>query len=88
MSCTNPIMVKAIDGLGYMMVPCGKCVGCIKDKAREWSVRVANEGRMYENNCVVTLTYDDEHLPQDGSLHKSDYQKFLKLVRKRLYPEI
>ena len=85
MTCTNPIMVKG-DG-GYMMVPCGKCIGCKLDKAREWSVRIANEARMYSDSIFVTLTYDDKHLPEDGSIHKSEVQKFLKLVRKRIYPD-
>lgn len=87
MSCTNPIMIKANDGSGYMMVPCGKCIGCKLDKSRQWSVRLANEARMWLNSVFVTLTYDDEHMPEDFSIHKSEVQKFLKLVRKRVYPD-
>ena len=87
MTCTNPIMVKANDGSGYMMVACGKCDGCLADKAREWCVRVVNEGQMYSDNVVINLSYDDEHLPKGGTLLKSDYQKFLKLLRKRVYPD-
>lgn len=87
MSCTNPIMVKANDGSGYMMVPCGKCIGCRLDHAREWSVRLANERRMHDDSVFVTLTYDDEHMPSDMSIHKSEVQNFLKLVRKRVQPD-
>lgn len=87
MSCTNPIMIKACDGSGYMMVPCGKCDGCKMDKARERMVRICNESRLYDDSVVVNLSYDDDHLPENGSLVKSDYQKFLKLVRKRVYPD-
>lgn len=87
MSCTNPIMIKANDGSGYMMVPCGKCIGCRLDKARDYSVRLANEKRLYDDSVFITLTYDDEHMPEDMSIHKSEVQKFLKLVRKRIYPE-
>lgn len=87
MSCRSPIMVKANDGSGYMMVPCGKCRGCRLDHARDFMVRLYNEARMTENSCVVNLSYDDEHIPENGTLLKSDYQKFLKLLRKRVYPD-
>lgn len=36
---------------------------------------------MHEHNCFVTLTYDDEHLPEYGHLVPSHLQKFLKRVR-------
>lgn len=32
----------------------------------------------------VTLTYDEEHLPPDGSLRKRDLQLYLKRLRRRL----
>lgn len=38
---------------------------------------------MYESNHFVTLTYADEHLPKDGSLRKSDFQKFMKRLRRK-----
>lgn len=36
---------------------------------------------MYIDNCFITLTYDDEHLPHDHSLVKSDFQDFMKRFR-------
>lgn len=41
---------------------------------------------MHEHNSFVTLTYDDDHLPLDGSLNYPDVQLFLKRTRKRLKP--
>ena len=37
---------------------------------------------MYDENCFITLTYSDENLPWDGSLRKTDFQKFMKRLRK------
>lgn len=41
---------------------------------------------MHERNSFVTLTYDQEHVPADGSLRLEDWQKFAKRVRKELGP--
>lgn len=38
---------------------------------------------MYQANCFITLTYNDENLPEDGSLVIEDFQKFMKRLRKR-----
>ena len=36
---------------------------------------------MHEENSVITLTYDDQHLPPRGTLVKSHYQLFMKRLR-------
>lgn len=41
-----------------------------------------HEAALYEKNCFLTLTYDDRHLPPNGSLVKSDFQNFMKRLRK------
>ena len=38
---------------------------------------------MHELNCFITLTYSDEHLPADGGLVVSDWQRFAKRLRKK-----
>lgn len=63
-------------------VPCGQCVGCRIDRRDDWAVRLVHEGRLHELKCFVTLTYDDAHLPESGSLQKRDMQLFLKRLRK------
>ena len=67
-------------------VPCGKCINCHVDKAREWATRATHEAQLHDNNCFVTLTYSDEHLPENATLKKEDLQKFIKLVRYHFRP--
>lgn len=66
-----------------IQVPCGKCLGCRLDKSQEWATRAVHEASLWENNCFITLTYDNEHLPSDRSLNKKDFQDFMKRFRKR-----
>lgn len=62
-------------------VPCGTCIGCRLERAREWSVRCMHEASLYEENSFVTLTYDDAHLPEGGSLRPDDFVRFMKRLR-------
>lgn len=67
-----------------LTVPCGQCLGCRIDRSREWALRCVHESRFHKQNSFITLTYDDEHLPIDGSLDKTHLQKFFKRLRKKL----
>lgn len=67
---------------GLIMIPCGKCIGCRLDKAASWGLRGLLESKQWKNNCFITLTYNDQHLPKDRNLHKEDVQDFLKRLRK------
>ena len=64
-------------------LPCGQCVGCRLERSRQWAIRCMHEASLYKDNCYITLTYDEEHLPEDYSLHYDDFQRFMKRVRKR-----
>ena len=64
-------------------LPCGQCIGCRLERSRQWAVRCMHEASMYRNNCFVTLTYSNEYLPENMSLVKADFQKFMKRLRKR-----
>lgn len=64
-------------------LPCGKCVGCLMARAKAWAVRCMHEASLYEDNCFVTLTYDDKHLPFNRSLDKAEFSDFMKRLRKR-----
>nr|WAE43606.1 MAG: replication initiator protein [Microviridae sp.] len=90
MQCINPIRIqKNLDTIKYpdgLLVPCGKCIACRKKKSYEWSVRCLHELSAYDNAVFITLTYDDEHLPDYGSLRKSHLQKFFKRLRRRIEP--
>ena len=78
-------------------VACGQCLGCRLDRSRMWAMRIVHESSLYEctnGNCFVTLTYRDEYeandeqldggfyIPDDWSLHKDHFQKFMKRLRK------
>lgn len=67
-----------------LQLPCGRCIGCKLERARQWAVRITHEAKMHEESCFVTLTYDDEHLPKDGSLSVETCQLFLKRLRERI----
>lgn len=66
-----------------LSLPCGQCVGCRLERSRQWATRCVHEASLYEDNCFVTLTYDDEHLPKDGGLVLEDFQLFMKRLRKK-----
>lgn len=65
----------------HLTIPCGKCEGCKKDKSREWAIRCELESRMHKNNCMITLTYNNENLPFSGSLVPRHLKNFIKYVR-------
>lgn len=67
---------KAID------IPCGKCILCQQEKARQWGVRITHEAQFWEENCFATLTYNEKNLPQYGSLNYEHLVKFWKRMRK------
>lgn len=66
-------------------LPCGRCVGCVKDHQQSWSLRLNAEFATHNPmQCwFVTLTQDDEHCPEDFGLCYSDVQRFFDRVRKR-----
>ena len=66
-----------------LLLPCGQCLGCRLDHAKTWALRCMHEAKMHEKNCFLTLTYADEFLPKDGSVHIDELQKFFKRFRKR-----
>lgn len=45
-----------------------------------------HEAELYEDNCSLTLTYDDAHLPDDYSVHPREFQLFMKRLRKEISP--
>lgn len=70
-----------------MVVPCGKCPTCLSARATQWAVRCYCELLEHSSACFLTLTYDEEHVPQDGLLVKDDLKKFLRRVRDK-FPEV
>ena len=79
------LVLRAREGFQdrHLDVPCGQCLGCLKSRARDWSLRIEHEAQMHESNYFVTLTYDDEHLPEYDSLNPRDMELFLHRLRKK-----
>lgn len=67
-------------------LPCGKCIGCRLERSRQWAVRAVKESQCHLENCFITLTYDPEHLPKNGSLNPDDLTKFIKRFRQKIAP--
>ena len=98
MDCTRPLQgyrspagtVVTQRSQGYsdrpVTIACGVCMACRIARSRDWALRCMHEAMMHDNNCFVTLTYDDAHLPSDGSLDVTHWQEFARTVRKRIGP--
>lgn len=67
-------------------LPCGRCIGCRLERTRQWAVRIMHEAKMHDENSFVTLTYNDENLPEGGSINVRDCQLWIKRLRERIAP--
>lgn len=61
-------------------------MSCRKNKLRLWQHRIMLESLKHKDSCMITLTYDEEHLPPGGSLQPKDLQDFLKRFRRAVEP--
>lgn len=77
MQCPHPITLKTGD-----VVPCGKCPVCKANERQEWVFRLKEEAKVSAYSLFVTLTYDEEHVPEGLNVNKRDVQLFLKRLRK------
>jgi hypothetical protein len=67
-------------------LPCGQCIGCRLKYSQEWAVRLMHENQMHDKSCFVTLTFSPESLrarENPNSLDKSEFQRFMKRLRKQ-----
>lgn len=68
----------------YFLAPCGHCSICKSQKIEAFANRCLMESQCYPRApWVVHLTYDPQHLPDDGVCVK-DLQDFFKRLRSRL----
>lgn len=79
MTCISPIYVRKAG----QFVPCGKCAFCVKKAIDAWCLRIYHEMEVSSSAFFITLTYDAEHLPEDGNLRKEDLQIFMRSLRKK-----
>lgn len=61
-------------------LPCGKCLQCRLEYARQWAVRCVHEASTHDENCFITLTYNDAHLESPRLIYKH-FQDFMKRLR-------
>lgn len=65
-----------------LRVPCGKCIGCLLDRANDTATRCWCETQTNgQECCFITLTYDEEHIPENRYLKIKDEQDFWKRLR-------
>lgn len=77
---------KRFDIVQSLWLPCGQCSGCRLERSRQWAMRCVHEASLHTFNSFVTLTYDEAHLPADGSLNYEHYQAFMKRLIYHLGP--
>ena len=95
MACYYPVIIneptKYQNGQRYqgsqIKVPCGKCIGCRLEYSRQWALRCHHEAMVHDQNCFITLTYNNENLPKDKSVSKREMQLFMKKLRKKYTPK-
>ena len=82
-----------------ILIPCGRCIGCRLKYSRIWADRMMAESLYHESNVFLTLTYDNDNLPDQHeyvdketgeikvspvhSINKRDVQLFIKRLRKQ-----
>ena len=75
---------EAVNPEHVLKLPCNACLGCRRDRQAQWALRAYHEGKMHDRKCALTLTYDDDHLPSDWSVHVEHLQAFNHRLRKHL----
>lgn len=87
--CYNPYWRKVTTPFGNFDIPCpcGKCINCLRQYQKQWSLRMRQEKADAKSSFFLTLTLNNEALIYgdfDAILYKPQYQNFLKRVRKKL----
>lgn len=75
---------KALNPDHPVGLPCGQCIGCRQDIAEGWAISCYHESLTQPCSSFLTLTFADEHLPDDYSVSLRDVQLFMKRLRKAL----
>lgn len=69
------------DDIEHLRLPCGGCLQCRMDRARDWAIRCQLELHEHNQACWVTLTYSNDNLPL--TLRKDHLSSWLKRLRAR-----
>lgn len=74
MKCKYPVKLSATSAR-----KCGQCLHCRINERRTWAHRVVLEALNHHQSSFLTLTYSDEHLPQDEYFHPKTGEIFAPL---------
>lgn len=84
----NKIRNKNTDSyLEPVLLPCGQCIDCRLAYSKEWAIRCTHEMQLHDDNCFITLTYEDRFLPKNRTLVKDHLNKFIRRLRREIYPK-
>lgn len=91
MACYHPVSIGHETTFPFRdrLVSCGRCLGCLLRRARDWTVRCSHELSLHDDAMFLTLTYTDEQLPFNQllpSLCPPHLVRFFKRYRKALSP--
>lgn len=82
-SCIRPFTKKDEPNIPF---PCGRCINCKKKRVSTWSFRLQQEAKRSTSAWFITLTYNTDTVPISPkgrmTLDKTDYQLFMKRLRK------
>lgn len=94
MPCYSPISIRNkrpafVNRKGktfYQLVPCGKCLGCLKVRQMQYAFRMEYEALDPANKSIYfcTFTYAPEYLPEDNELCKAEVQHYIRRLKKYL----
>lgn len=76
---------KNKEALQELQLPCGRCMGCRLERSRQWATRCMHEAQLHTQNSFITLTFNNQNINQTETLHKPDFQNFIKRLRKLYY---
>lgn len=80
MLCVNPFRPRPSVEHG-----CGQCLPCRLNRRRQWTARIILESLAHPVTSFVTLTYQEECLPPDGSLSDDHWRSFTKAIGYRYF---
>lgn len=69
--------------VGKQPINCGQCIACRINRKREWVGRLRLEALHSGPSAYITLTYNDDFLPEGGSLNPLDWKHYYDRLRHR-----
>lgn len=76
MNCSKPFVTQ------HGKFGCGQCLPCRVNYRQVWETRLLFEALHHQmRGCFLTLSYDDDHLPANGTLVKKHFVDFIKRLR-------